>query len=45
MNPKLTLLLGVRYDVYTPFTEAHNHISNFDFLQAPRMTGKTPGAR
>lgn len=31
---KLTLLLGVRYDIYTPFTEAHNHISNFDFLQA-----------
>ena len=32
--PKLTLLLGVRYDVFTPFTEAHNHISNFDFYQA-----------
>jgi hypothetical protein len=26
----LTLNLGVRYDVYTPFTEKHNHISNFD---------------
>jgi hypothetical protein len=36
---KLTLLLGVRYDVYTPFTEAHNHISNFDYLQA---LGSTP---
>ena len=34
VTPKLTLLLGVRYDVFTPFTEAHNHISNFDFLQA-----------
>jgi hypothetical protein len=34
VNPKLTLLLGVRYDVYTPFTEAHNHISNYDFLEA-----------
>jgi hypothetical protein len=33
-TPRLTLLLGVRYDVYTPFTEAHNHISNFDYLQA-----------
>ncbi len=31
---KLTLLLGVRYDVFTPFTEAHNHISNYDFLEA-----------
>ena len=34
VNPKLTLLLGVRYDVFTPFTEAHNRISNFDFYQA-----------
>jgi hypothetical protein len=39
VSPKLTLLLGVRYDVYTPFTEAHNHISNFDYLQA---LGSTP---
>ena len=31
---QLTLLLGVRYDVYTPFTEAHNHISNYDYLAA-----------
>ncbi len=28
--PKLTLNLGVRYDVFTPFTEIHNSISNFD---------------
>ena len=33
-NPKLTLLYGVRYDVFTPYTEAHNHISNFDYYQA-----------
>jgi len=33
-NSKLTLLYGVRYDVFTPFTEAHNRISNFDFYQA-----------
>lgn len=26
----LTLNLGVRYDVYTPFTEAHNALANFD---------------
>jgi hypothetical protein len=26
----LTLNLGVRYDVFTPFTEVHNKISNFD---------------
>lgn len=34
VNPKLTLLLGIRYDVFTPFTEAHNRISNFDFPDA-----------
>jgi len=34
INAKLTLLGGVRYDVFTPFTEAHNRISNFDFPQA-----------
>jgi hypothetical protein len=26
----LTLNLGVRYEVYTPYVEANNHISNFD---------------
>lgn len=26
----LTLNVGVRYDIFTPFTEAHNAISNFD---------------
>jgi hypothetical protein len=41
VSPKLTLLLGVRYDVYTPFTEAHNHISNFDYLQALSSTPST----
>jgi hypothetical protein len=38
-TPKLTLLVGIRYDVFTPFTEAHNHISNFDYMQA---LGSTP---
>jgi hypothetical protein len=28
--PRLTLNLGLRYDVFTPFTEVHNYISNFD---------------
>jgi len=31
INPKLTVIYGLRYEVFTPFTEAHNHISNFDF--------------
>ncbi len=26
----LTLNMGLRYDIYTPFTELNNHISNFD---------------
>ena len=34
LNPRVTVIYGVRYDVYTPFTEAHDHISNYDFLEA-----------
>ena len=41
VNPKLTVLFGGRYDVFTPFTEAHSHISNFDFLQASTATAGT----
>src|ERR1700678_1771287 len=33
-TPKLTVIYGLRYDVFTPFTEVHNHISNYDFLEA-----------
>jgi hypothetical protein len=31
VTPKLTLNLGVRWDLFTPFTEKYNHIGNFDF--------------
>ncbi|WP_263378648.1 TonB-dependent receptor [Granulicella paludicola] len=34
VSPKLTVQYGLRYDVFTPFTEAHNHISDFDFNKA-----------
>jgi hypothetical protein len=34
VNPKLSVTYGVRYDVFTPFTEAHNRISNFNYNQA-----------
>jgi hypothetical protein len=34
MRSNLTVLYGIRYDLFTPFTEAHGHISNFDFMQA-----------
>jgi hypothetical protein len=30
LNSKLTLNLGVRYDVFTPFTESHGNYVNFD---------------
>jgi hypothetical protein len=30
IRPWLTLNYGFRYDVFTPLTEVHNHISNFD---------------
>jgi hypothetical protein len=30
-SSKLTLNLGARYDVYTPYTEKHNFLSNFDY--------------
>ena len=30
VSSNLTLNLGIRYDIYTPFTEKFNHISNFD---------------
>lgn len=38
ISPKLTVVYGLRYDVYTPFTEAHNHISNFDYYDALAAT-------
>ena len=30
VTKNLTVNLGLRYDAYTPFTEAHNRLSNFD---------------
>ena len=38
VTPKLTVLYGVRYDLFTPFTEAHNRISNFNFFDALGLT-------
>ncbi len=43
VNPRLTVLAGVRYDVFTPFTEAHSRISNFDYLSALSSTSATIG--
>ena len=41
VTPRVTVQLGVRYDVFTPFTEAHSRISNFDFQQALGLTPST----
>ena len=41
VTPKLTVQYGVRYDVFTPFTEAHNNIANFDFNKAIASTSST----
>ena len=38
ITPKLTVLYGARYDIFTPFTEAHGHISNFDYFTARAAT-------
>lgn len=31
VSPKLTLNLGLRYDIFTPQVEEHNRLANFDF--------------
>jgi hypothetical protein len=41
LNRSLTVIYGLRYDIFTPFTEAHNRISNFDYNQA---LGSTPAS-
>ncbi len=41
VSPKLTVQYGIRYDVFTPFTEAHGHISDFDFNKAINSTAAT----
>ena len=38
VKPWLTITYGLRYDVFTPFTEVHNNISNFDFYKALAAT-------
>jgi hypothetical protein len=44
VSSKLTLNLGVRYDIYTPMVEAHNRLANFDFQTGYFVApGVTPG--
>jgi hypothetical protein len=47
--PWLTVNLGVRYDIYTPFTDAHGEFSNFNYaegiIQSPSLVGIYQGTR
>jgi hypothetical protein len=43
VSPRLTVLYGGRYDVFTPFTEAHGHIANFDYNEARNASSATIG--
>jgi outer membrane receptor protein involved in Fe transport len=44
VSDRLTLNLGVRYDVYTPMVEEYNRLANFDFATGLFVApGVTPG--
>jgi outer membrane receptor protein involved in Fe transport len=44
VSSKLTLNLGLRYDIYTPMVEEHNRLANFDFQTGLFVApGVTPG--
>ncbi|MBV8864607.1 MAG: TonB-dependent receptor, partial [Acidobacteriaceae bacterium] len=43
ITPRLTLNLGLRYDVFTPMVEEHNRIANFDFATGQFVSPQTPG--
>ena len=39
VTPNLTINLGVRYDLFTPITEAHGRYANFDYPTLTLITG------
>jgi len=43
-TPKLTVIYGGRYDLFTPFTEARNSVSNFNFFKALGSTSASVGS-
>ena len=43
VSTKLTLNLGLRYDVFTPMVEDHNRIANFDFATGTFIAPGMPG--
>ena len=42
-SPRLTLNLGLRYDVFTPMVEDHNRIANFNFATGGFVAPGTAG--
>ena len=42
-TPKLTLNLGLRWDIFTPMVEDHNRLANFDFNTGEFVQAGTPG--
>ena len=43
VSPKLTLNLGVRYDLFTPMVEDQNRLANFDFTTGVFVAPGMPG--
>jgi len=43
MNDRLTLNLGVRYDLFTPPVEQKNRLANFDFATGTFVSPQQPG--
>ena len=43
ISPALTLNLGIRYDIFTPYTEISNYLSNFDTDQAKIVVAGASG--
>jgi hypothetical protein len=44
-RPWLTLNLGVRYDIFTPYEEVHGRISNYDPFTGLLVSPSLPGAQ
>lgn len=43
VTPRLTLNLGLRYDIFTPMVEQHDRIANFDFVTGQFISPQMPG--
>jgi hypothetical protein len=43
VTPKLTLNLGLRYDIFTPPVEQQNRLANFDFSTGQFISPQMPG--